>query len=207
MVRGTCVATAFVIALGQFAIAGANDLEICKSDSKDSNAIAACSRIIAKGDANKENLYDAYYERGMKQRYNRQFDQAIDDFSKAIALTPDNLWAYVARGHAYAYKKDFARAFADQETAIRKKPNEVTYTGRAVDLIEAGDYDRAIADLNEALRINAKYFYGYFWRGELYLKKGDFGKAEADYQTALGIKPEDQQAKDGLKNARARKTH
>ncbi len=71
MVRGTCVATAFVIALGQFAIAGANDLEICKSDSKDSNSIAACSRIIAKGDANKENLYEAYYERGMKQRYNR----------------------------------------------------------------------------------------------------------------------------------------
>jgi len=207
MVRGACVATAFVIALGQFAVAGANVLEICKSDSNDINAVAACSRFIAKGGSNNEDLYSAYYERGMKRRYNRQFDPAIDDFSKAIALTPNNLWAYVARGHAYAYKKDFARAFADQETAIRKQPNEVTYTGRAVDLIEAGEYDRAVADLNEALRINAKYFYGYFWRGEAYLKKGDFGKAEADYQTALGIRPEDQQAKDGLKNARARRAN
>lgn len=207
MVRGICVATAFVIALGQFALAGANDLEICKSNSSDSNAISACSRFIAKGGSNNEDLYSAYYERGMKRLQKRQYDPAIADFTKAIALTPNNTWAYVARGHAYAYKKDFVRAFADQETAIRKEPTEVTYTGRAMDLIEAGAYDRAIADLNEALRINAKYFFGYLRRGDAYLKKGEFSKAEADYQAALQIKPSDQGAKDGLEKARARRVN
>ncbi|HML07251.1 MAG TPA: tetratricopeptide repeat protein [Xanthobacteraceae bacterium] len=206
MVRGICVAAACIIGLGAVAIAGDADLELCKSDANNSDVIAACDRVIARGNLSKEDLYSAYYERGMKRRGNRQFDQAISDFTAAIAVSPKT-WAYVARGHAYAYKKDFARAFADQEKAIAMEATEVTYTGRAMDLIEAGAYDRAIADLNEALRINNKYLYGYLARGDAYLKKREFDKAGADYQAALQIKPDNQEAKNGIKRARAHQTN
>ena len=71
--------------------------------------------------------------------------------------------------------------------------------------MESGAYDRAIADLNEALRINDKYFYGYLRRGEAYLKKHDFTKAESDYRKALEIKPADKDAQDGVRKAQNRK--
>lgn len=208
MVRALCIAGAFIIGLGQLAVAaGDSDLGTCQSAANDAKAIAACDRVISKGGLNNDDLARIYYERGMKHRYNRKFDPAIGDFTKAIALRPKYTWAYVARGHAYAYKKDFPDAFADQEKAIRMEPTEVTYTGRAMDLIEAGAYERAIADLNEALRINAKYFHAYLNRGDAYLKMREFAKAEADYRAALEIRPDDQFAKEGLENARAHKVN
>jgi tetratricopeptide (TPR) repeat protein len=208
MVRALCIAGAFLIGLGQLAVAASDsDLETCKSAANDAKAIGACDRVISKGGLNNDDLARIFYERGMKHRYNRKYDQAISDFTKAVTLRPKYTWAYVARGHAYAYKKDFPDAFADQEKAIRMEPTEVTYTGRAIDLIEAGAYERAITDLNEALRINAKYFYGYLNRGDAYLKMREFAKAEADYRAALEIRPDDQSAKQGLENARAHKAN
>ena len=197
---------ALIVGLGQFAVAaGASDLEACQSGASDAKAIAASDRVIAQGGLKNDDLARIFYERGMKHRYNRQFDSAIVDFTKAIALRPEYTWAYVARGHAYAYKKDFPDAFADQEKAIRLEPSAVTYTGRAIDLTEAGAYERAVADLNEALRINGKYFYALLARGDPFLKMHEFTKAEADYRAALEVQPDNQSAKDGVEKARARK--
>jgi tetratricopeptide (TPR) repeat protein len=207
MVRALYLAVAIVVALGHVVAAAADDLNICKSEDYSANAVAACDRVIAKGGSNNEQLSSVYYERGMKHRYNRKFDQSIDDFTSALRLKPDSTWTYVARGHAYAGKKDFVHAFADQEKAIQMEPTEVTYTGRAMDLIEAGAYDRAIADLNEAVRLNAKYFYAHLRRGEAYLKKREFGKAEADYRIALEIRPDDREAKKGVENARTHRVN
>ena len=207
MVRTFCIAGAFIIALAQMAMAADKDFELCQSISRDPAAVAACDRVIASGKLKGENLRKAYYDRGLKHRYHNRYDQAIRDFTQAIKADPKFTWSYVARGHAYAYKKDFVRAFADQETAIRMETTEVTYTGRAVDLIQAGAYDRAIADLDQALRINAKYFYGHLYRGDAYLKKRDFANAEAAYRMALAIRPDDQTAKKGLQNARDRKSN
>jgi tetratricopeptide (TPR) repeat protein len=206
MVRALCLAGAFIVGLGQFAVA-ASDPETCDSAASDAKAIAACDRVIAKGGPNKDDLARVFYQRGMKHRNNGQFDQAIGDFTRAIALRPKYTWAYVARGHAYAFKKDFPNAFADQEKAIRMEPTEVTYTGRAMDLTEAGAYERAVADLNEALRINGKYFYALLARGDAYLKMREFAKAETDYRAALEVRPDDQSAKDGVENARAHRAN
>lgn len=200
MVRTFWVAAAFIFLVGQPALAE-SDFDICVSTSFESPAVQACDRVIAGGKLQKDDLARAYYGRGLKHRNNRRFDQSIQDFTKAIQLDPKYTWSYVARGHAYAFKKQFPLAFADQETAIGLEATEVTYTGRAMDLIEAGAYDRAIADLNEALRINDKYFYGYLRRGDAYLKKHEFSKAESDYRKAVEIKPEDKNAQNGVVNA------
>jgi tetratricopeptide (TPR) repeat protein len=204
MVRAFWFAAAFIFLVEQPALAE-SDFDLCKSDSNESQAVKASDRAIASGSLQKvDDLVRAYYERGLKHKYNRRYDQAIQDFNKVIQLNPKYTWSYVARGHSYAYKKQFSLAFADQETAIRLEATEVTYTGRAMDLIEAGAYDRAIADLNEALRINDKYFYGYLRRGDAYLKKHEFTKAESDYRRAVELRPADKAAQDGVRNAQNR---
>jgi tetratricopeptide (TPR) repeat protein len=182
------VFAALMVVFSLVAPATASDLDLCRDvNNTSSSGIAACTRIISAGTAKGRDLADAYYERGVKHRLNKRYDQAINDLGSAIKIDPSWSFPYVARGHVYAEKRDFTRAFADQEIAVRLEPTAVTYVGRAQDLIAAGAFDRAIADLDEALRLNPKYFFAFLTRGDVYVKKREFAKAIDDYNMALGI--------------------
>jgi tetratricopeptide (TPR) repeat protein len=52
-----------------------------------------------------------------------------------------------------------------------------------------GDFDRAIADYNQALTINPQDAEAYNNRGNAWRNKGDFDRAIADYTQALRINP------------------
>jgi tetratricopeptide (TPR) repeat protein len=52
-----------------------------------------------------------------------------------------------------------------------------------------GDYDRAIADYNQAIGIYPKYALAYNNRGLAYYSKGDFDRAIADFSEAISIEP------------------
>jgi tetratricopeptide (TPR) repeat protein len=170
------------------AAADSADSDICSDGNEiTQRGVDACTRVIRAGIVTGRALAGAYYERGMKHKYNRRYDAAIEDFSAAIKLDPSWAWPYVARGHAHAKKGQLTQAFADQETALRIEPTATTYIGRAIDLIEAGDYDRAIADINEALRLDPKHLHAFIYRGDIFLKKREFTKAIEDYNRALEI--------------------
>jgi tetratricopeptide (TPR) repeat protein len=51
-------------------------------------------------------------------------------------------------------------------------------------------YDEAIADYNEAIRLRPQYAKTYFNRGSAYRKKGQNEQAIADYQKALELSPD-----------------
>jgi tetratricopeptide (TPR) repeat protein len=53
-----------------------------------------------------------------------------------------------------------------------------------------GDYDRAIADYNQALRIDPQNAWAYNNRGIAWRNKGDYDRAIADYNQALRIDPQ-----------------
>jgi tetratricopeptide (TPR) repeat protein len=211
MVRRSCIAAVFFFVFGLFAPASAGDVETCQDQNAlGPQAVAACTRIISNGRAEGTQLAETYYDRGQKHRINGKLDAAIDDYTNAIRILPNWNFPYVARGHAYAKKGEFERAFADQDVAIRLEPTAVSYVGRAMDLIEAGKLDRAIADLDEALRLDPRYFFAYLSRGDLHLKRRDFDKALSDYRMAVEIgTPSEismQQARDGVRRATNRVT-
>jgi tetratricopeptide (TPR) repeat protein len=52
-----------------------------------------------------------------------------------------------------------------------------------------GDYDRAIADYAQAIKLNAKFAAAFVNRGVAYDKKGDYDRAIQDYDQAIKLKP------------------
>ena len=54
---------------------------------------------------------------------------------------------------------------------------------------DKGDYDRAIADYDEAIRLDPRYAVAYYNRGVAYCDKGDYDRAIADYNEAIRLDP------------------
>src|ERR1700730_4847024 len=50
-----------------------------------------------------------------------------------------------------------------------------------------GDYDRAVADYSEAIRLDPKHAFAYIGRGLSYRMKGDYDRAIADHSEAIRL--------------------
>ncbi len=61
------------------------------------------------------------------------------------------------------------------------------YCIRGNDRTEKGELDAALADLNEAISIDATYACAYVNRGRVYGFKGDYDRAIAEYDTAIKL--------------------
>jgi tetratricopeptide (TPR) repeat protein len=75
--------------------------------------------------------------------------------------------------------------------AIQTKSGKpaINYNNRGNAYQRKGDYDLAIADYSEAMRLDPKYSTPYFNRGLAYYKKNDPDRAISDYSDALRLNP------------------
>ena len=58
--------------------------------------------------------------------------------------------------------------------------------------------DQALADLNQAIKLDPRSHYNFFYRGELYRKIGEYEKALSDYEAAAKLKPFSADAYSGI---------
>jgi lipoprotein NlpI len=63
------------------------------------------------------------------------------------------------------------------------------YVNRGKAYREKGDYDHAIQDYDQAIRLDPKNINAYNNRGNVYKAKGDNDRAVADYSEAIGLNP------------------
>jgi Tfp pilus assembly protein PilF len=75
------------------------------------------------------------------------------------------------------------------DTGQPEPSNAVDYFNRGNAYLSKKDYGRAIADYDEALRLNPNYAASYFNRGVAYFSKKDYDRAIADYDEALRLNP------------------
>jgi tetratricopeptide (TPR) repeat protein len=67
---------------------------------------------------------------------------------------------------------------------------------RAGAYMKKGNYDSAITDYTEAIRLDPRNTYGYSWRGQAHEKQGNVKAACADYKKALELESQNYFAKE-----------
>ncbi|HRZ86810.1 MAG TPA: tetratricopeptide repeat protein [bacterium] len=76
------------------------------------------------------------------------------------------------------------------DDVLKTRPRAaLAYSNRGAEYFLRKDYDRALADLRNALAINPNAADVYNNRGVLYNEIGDFGRAVADFTQAIALKP------------------
>ncbi len=105
--------------------------------------------------------------------------------------SPKSVDFYLTEGDSFYQNKDYDRAIADYNQALRLDPKNVNaYYDRGGAFDEKQDYDRAIADFNQALRLDPKNVDTYINRGRAFDEKQDYDRAIVDFNQALRLDPE-----------------
>jgi tetratricopeptide (TPR) repeat protein len=83
-----------------------------------------------------------------------QYDKAIEDFSRAIALDPKNPDAHGNLGHSLQGKGQLDEAIAAYSRAIERDPKDLSFWhGRGLAYSSLGQYEKALAEYQTILEL------------------------------------------------------
>jgi RNA polymerase sigma factor (sigma-70 family) len=119
-------------------------------------------------------------------------DKAIDFYAQELRADPKNARAFYERGKVRALLGQKDGAIADFTRAIELGlENSFLYVDRAdVFFYDKEEYDKALADLSKAIKLDPQSAQWYGLRGQVWRFKSDYDKAIADLNEAIRLEPE-----------------
>ncbi len=121
--------------------------------------VEICTRIIESGkfNNNRGKLAATYNSRGNAYFSKRKFYQAIEDYNRALKLSPNYTKAYYDRGRSYYVIKKYDLAIKDFNRFIRFNPKHArAYFIRGSAFYRQRKRELAIEDYRKALQLNPK---------------------------------------------------
>jgi hypothetical protein len=95
---------------------------------------------------------EEYCERGTILYHDARYDEAIEDFTRALEHDPANIEAYIGRSKTYPHLNEWDKALADCTRVIEMGTRSPTpYYIRALIHINNKKYGKAIDDFNKAI--------------------------------------------------------
>ena len=121
--------------------------------------------------------------------------KAVEAFTKAIKLNPNNEKFYVFRGNAYGEAGNNQYAVRDITKAIKLNPKYAkAYVSRGNAHLRSGSYQQAVKDYSMAVKLSPKHEEAYCYRGVAYGALGKEQQALEDFSHAIKINPEYEKA-------------
>lgn len=172
-------------------------LELCPTDVVTMNQLAWYMKIKHQFDESVAILTEAieidpsrmmlYANRGNSNFCGQHLMEALDDYTRAIAIGPNTRNLFWVRGQTYAKLKKFEHAILDFTQEIASFPASEVYADRAESYEQIGEYDLAIADYTESLRLAPDDAATYFHRSACFFYRKDYERALQDLTRSLQI--------------------
>jgi tetratricopeptide (TPR) repeat protein len=146
-------------------------------------------------------LDETYFGRGLARQHLNDLDGALADLTKALESGRFSAEWHTARAVIFRLKGDDEKALADFDLAVKFAAQGAAGTsnyigghaGRGLLLYEHGEYSRALADLDTAIRglkpDGGLQIYGN--RGRVHFALGEFPAAAADFAKLRDARPPD----------------
>jgi tetratricopeptide (TPR) repeat protein len=133
--------------------------------------------------------FDDFFAAANDHLQRGEIDKAIETYTKAIKLKPENSEAWRCRASAYIRKKQYDKAIEDCDQAlVLNHANAKAFNERAVAHGAKGDLKSALGDYNEAVRLapgDPMFWAGRAWT---YNNLKEHNKAIADASEAIRLK-------------------
>ncbi len=136
---------------------------------------------------NHPGFYLAYERRANYYLSEGNHTLAIEDYKTAIKLNPGMDMLRINLANAYNIAGEYHQAVSLFSEMIHNNPSVEAYFNRANSYLFLQEYDKAIDDLNQAIRMKPDYSEAYNDRGVAHEKKGLMDNALEDYLKAFAI--------------------
>jgi len=131
-----------------------------------------------------------HYSSGLNYYNANDFDSAIDEFTRAIAIYPKYADAYLQRGNCYDNKDDAVTALEDYLRAGYYDDRYLLFArGYECALDDVQNYDEAIIVFTQCIDQKINPFIAYCMRGNSYFETYDMKNAINDYTAAIRLNP------------------
>jgi serine/threonine protein kinase/Flp pilus assembly protein TadD len=134
----------------------------------------------------------SYYNRGVDNYNNANYNAAITDFTKAINLDPNEALYYDFRGASYNELEYYNKSITDYTKAINLDPNKASYYNwRAVSYFSLEYFNAAITDFTKAINLDPNEALYYVNRGDAHYELGKYNDAIDDFGRGINLDPND----------------
>lgn len=178
----------------------------CYEDAASEQVIISCTAVISRGLVDTKDLATAYKSRGNAYDDKGQYEQALEDYARAVEINPQDAEAFNSLGTTHIAQERYRLAVDDFDRAIRINPaSPIALANRCFAKAVLGELEQALSDCNEALHIRQRYPGAYASRAIAYLKLKRYDEAIADYTALLKSQPDNPYALFGRGVARRMK--
>lgn len=154
--------------------------------------IAGCTKMIESRAYEDKDVAVAYYARAHAFARQGKLEDALRDYSQALALNPRYLAALNNRAHTLMRLGRYKDAVKDLDDAIALWPDfRLAILNRAISLRNIGRYEQALADADRAIALDDADIGAHRERGVIKGQMGDLGEAIRSFSRAIEIDPRD----------------
>ncbi|MDQ2906393.1 MAG: tetratricopeptide repeat protein [Chloroflexota bacterium] len=136
-----------------------------------------------------------YGKQGMAFSARSEYEQAIADFDRALALDPLYAGAYLLRGIAFSTRSEYEQAIADFDRALALDARATfAYAHRGIASWKRKNYQQAIADFDQAATLDQELEGAQILRRLAAWERMAYRPGRGDFDRAIALDPNDTQA-------------